>query len=131
MSQCIYSDKKIPEIASNSKGSDLEYIQRKTFKYFLQEANPLNGLVIDKTAQNWPARIAATGLALASYPVGVERAYISRSDAVSRTLATLRFFWNSPQGTECDASGYQGFYYDMAIDAQLRIHPQRTKTRGF
>jgi hypothetical protein len=24
---------------------------------------------------------------------------------------TLRFFWNSPQGTEPDATGYRGFYY--------------------
>jgi hypothetical protein len=26
-------------------------------------------------------------------------------------LATLRFFWNSPQGPQPDATGYQGLYY--------------------
>ena len=36
---------------------------------------------------------------------------MSRAAAVERTLATLRFFWNSPQGPEPDATGYQGFYY--------------------
>jgi hypothetical protein len=67
--------------------------------------------VIDKTAEDWPASIAATGLALAAYPVGVERGFLSRSAAVERTLATLRFFWNSRQDPEPDATGYHGFYY--------------------
>jgi hypothetical protein len=91
--------------------AELEKLQRETFEYFLHETNPSNGLVIDKTAADWPASIAATGLALASYPVGVERGFISRATAVERTLATLRFFWNSPQGPEPDATGYKGFYY--------------------
>ena len=97
--------------------TDLELIQRESFNYFLHEANPLNGLVIDKTAPDWPASIAATGLALASYPIGVECGLMSRSAAVGRTLATLRFFWNSPQGPEPDATGYQGFYYHF-LDMQ-------------
>jgi hypothetical protein len=80
--------------------ADLDKLQRDTFGYFLHETNPANGLVIDKTAEDWPASIAAIGLALAVYPVGVERGFISRSAAVERTLATLRFFWNSRQGPE-------------------------------
>lgn len=89
----------------------LEKLQRDTFGYFLHETNPANGLVIDKTAPDWPASIAAIGLALACYPVSVERGFMTRPVAVERTLATLRFFWNSPQGTEADATGYQGFNY--------------------
>ena len=57
---------------------------------------------------NSPASIAATGFALAAYPVGVERGFISRAAAVERTLTTLRFFSNSPQGPQHDATGYQG-----------------------
>jgi len=91
--------------------AELEKLQRETFGYFWHETNSANGLVIDKTAADWPASIAATGLALAVYPVGVERGFISRAAAVERTLATLRFFWNSPHGPEPEASGYQGFYY--------------------
>lgn len=91
--------------------ADLEKLQHETFKYFLNETNPANGLVIDKTAANWPSSIAATGLALASYPVAVERGFMSRDAAVERTLTTVRFFWNSPQGPEPDATGYKGFYY--------------------
>jgi hypothetical protein len=61
---------------SNSKlitVAELEMLQHKSFNYFLHETNTDNGLVIDKTAANWPASIAATGFALASYPVAVEQ----------------------------------------------------------
>ncbi len=92
---------------------ELELLQRQSFDYFRHEVNLANGLIRDKTADadNWPASIAATGLALSSYPVAVERDFMLRDQAVERTLATLRFFWNSPQGTEPDATGYKGFYY--------------------
>ncbi len=89
----------------------LDTVQHQSFSYFLHETNPENGLVIDKNAPNWPASIAATGLALAAYPVAVERGFMSRAAAVKRTLATLRFFWRSPQGPEPDATGHRGFYY--------------------
>ena len=91
--------------------AELEKLQRDTFGYFLHETNPANGLVIDKTAPDWPSSIAATGMALACYPVSVERGFMSRAAAVERTLATLRFFWNSPHDPEPDATGYKGFYY--------------------
>lgn len=61
--------------------ADLEKLQHDSFNYFLYEANAATGLVIDKTAPDWPAGIAATGLALAAYPVGVERGYVSTSSA--------------------------------------------------
>jgi hypothetical protein len=97
--------------------AELEILQRESFSYFLHETNPVNGLVIDKTAPDCPASITATGFALAAYPVGIERGLMSRAAAVERTLATLRFFWNSPHGPEPDATGYQGFYYHF-LDMQ-------------
>ena len=97
--------------------TELEMLQHESFDYFLHETNPANGLVIDKTEANWPASIAATGLALAAYPVAVERGFMPRAAAVERTLTTLRFFWNSPQGPEPDATGYRGFYYHF-LDMQ-------------
>jgi hypothetical protein len=89
----------------------LEALQRETFGYFLHETSLDNGLVIDKTAPDWPASIAATGLGLTVYPVAVERGFIARKAAVARVLTTLRFFRDSPQGPEPDATGYHGFYY--------------------
>jgi hypothetical protein len=96
---------------------ELDMLQRESFAYFLNEANAANGLVVDKCAPNWPCSIAATGLALAVYPVGVERGCMTRAAAVQRVLATLRFFWNSEQGTGADATGYRGFYYHF-LDMQ-------------
>ena len=96
---------------------ELKSLQRETLRYFLRETNPRNGLVLDKTAPDWPASIAATGLALAAYPVAVERGLITRTAAIEIVLATLRFFWNSRQGPEPDATGCHGFYYHF-LDMQ-------------
>jgi hypothetical protein len=89
----------------------LDRLQRDAFAFFLEQANPVNGLVKDCTREGFPCSIAAVGFALAAYPVGVERGFLTRPEAVTRALAALRFFWNSPQGTEPDATGYRGFYY--------------------
>ena len=89
----------------------LDNLQRDTFGYFLKETNPHNGLVPDSTRTGSHCSIAAVGLALAAYTVGAERGYFSRADAVKRTLTTLRFFWDSPQGEEPDATGHNGFFY--------------------
>src|ERR1700722_17209914 len=92
------------------KDEDLvAHLQRAAFGYFLDEFNPQNGLVADTTRGGAPASIAVVGLALSSYPVAVERGWLNRSDAAERTLATLRFFWNSPQNDGPDATGHKGF----------------------
>ena len=99
----------------------LREIQRASFDYFLHEVNGENGLVADKTAHGWPASIAAVGMALTAYPIGVEQGWMSRDHAVARSLATLRFFANSVQGDGADATGQHGFYYhflDMRTGAR-------------
>jgi hypothetical protein len=92
-------------------------LQRDALDYFLHQANPANGLVRDKTVEGAPASIAAVGFALAAYAVGAERGFVTRAAAAERTRTTLRFFWNSPQGREPDATGYKGFYYHF-LDMQ-------------
>ncbi len=87
-------------------------LQRRSFDWFWQSGNPQNGLVPD----SWPGQsfssIAAVGFGLTAYGIGVERHYITREQAVERTLATLRFFADAPQNaSEDDASGYHGFFY--------------------
>ena len=86
-------------------------LQADTFGYFLKETNTKNGLVPDSTKETSPSSITAVGLALSCYPVAVENNLIERGEAVKRTLTTLRFFWESPQGTDSDALGYKGFFY--------------------
>ena len=91
---------------------ELHDLQRNTFRYFWEETNPENGLLRDNTsADDLPASIAGVGLALASYPVGVERSFVTRAQAAERALATLRFLWNAPQGSAPDAAGHRGFFY--------------------
>ncbi len=89
----------------------LRRLQRDSFSYFINKTNPLNGLVLDKSHDGWPASIAAVGLALAAYPCAIERGFISRAQAVQRTLVTLRFFARAPHGPQPNATGYKGFYY--------------------
>jgi len=91
--------------------AEFDILQRETFAYFVKEANPRNGLIADKTRPGAPASIAAVGLALSLYPIGVERKFMDRADAMQRTLTTLRFFNCSIQGIDADATGYKGFYY--------------------
>jgi len=107
----------------------IHLLQEESFSYFLHETNRRNGLVRDKTKRGWPASIAAVGMALTAYPVGVERGFIARDEAVRRVLATLRFFWKAPQGRGTNANGYKGFYYhflDMATGR--RAHRSEVST---
>ena len=90
---------------------ELAKLERDTFRYFADEINLENGLVRDKTSSGSPASIAVVGFALTAYPIAVERKYLTRREAVKRTLTTLRFFHDAPHGNEPDATGYKGFYY--------------------
>ena len=107
----------------------LDDVQEESFSYFLHETNPRNGLVRDKTRSDWPASIAAVGVALAADPVGVERGFLPRAEAVRRTLTALRFFWQSPQGPGPDATGYKGFYYHfLDMESGRRAHDSELST---
>jgi len=90
---------------------DLDKLQRDTVGYFLRAANPDNGLIADSSREGAPCSIAATGLGLAAYVVGAERGFLPRREAAARTLAALRFFRDSPQNEDPDATGHRGFYY--------------------
>ena len=107
-----------PPVASAEKRVErnvppvIDDLEHRTFDYFWELGNPVNGLVPDR----WPtpsfSSIAAVGFGLTAYGVGAERGWISRDQAVDRTLATLRFFARAPQGTDVSgASGYKGFFY--------------------
>lgn len=90
---------------------ELNGLQWTTIAYYIREANFHNGLIADKTQPGSPASIAAVGMCLATLPVVAEREHLPREVMAEIALRKLRFFWNSPQGTEPDATGYKGFYY--------------------
>jgi hypothetical protein len=100
----------------------LSGLQEESFNYFLHEYNPANGLVKDKSHLDWPASIAAVGMALTVYPVGVERGFLPREAAVQRTLASLRFFAASDQSGGPQSTGYKGFYFHfLDFDSGRRV----------
>jgi hypothetical protein len=96
----------------------LDTLERRTFAFFWERSDAQTGLTPDR----WPtltfSSIAAVGFALTAYPIGVERGYVTRAQAAQRTLATLRWFWQAPQGPQATGmSGYQGFFYHF-LDLQ-------------
>lgn len=97
----------------------LDGLERRTFDFFWELANPKNGLVPDRAPSPSFSSIAAVGFALTAYPVGVERGYITREAARDRVLTTLRFF-GAPSG---GAAGLHGFFYhflDMESGARFK-----------
>jgi hypothetical protein len=89
----------------------LDTLQWVSLIYYLRESNRDNGLVADKTMKGSPSSIAAVGFSLATLPVVVDREFLDRDEAARIALKKLRFFRDSPQGPEPDATGYKGFYY--------------------
>ncbi len=89
----------------------LAKLESDTFKYFLHEIHPKTGLTADSTRKGSPSSIAVIGFALTVYPIAVERHYLSRAEAIKRTLTKLRFFYHGPDGEGPDAIGRKGFYY--------------------
>jgi hypothetical protein len=99
--------------APNSAPDDarVDALQARALRYFLDAAHPRTGLVADSTMPGTASSIAAVGMALAAYPVAVERGLVSRPEAAERALRVLRFLRDSPQGEAADATGHRGFYY--------------------
>jgi hypothetical protein len=98
-------------------------LQVRTFRYFWETANPRNGLIPDRYPTPSFSSIAAVGFGLTTYPVGVERGYITREQARQRVLETLRTLATAPQGPEPQGkAGYRGFFYhflDMKTGARF------------
>ena len=90
----------------------LDRLQADTFRYFVDQSPARTGLTRDRSKADSPASTAAVGFALTAYPVGVQRGYVSRSQAVAYSLKTLRFLWNAPQGPgAAGVAGYKGLFY--------------------
>jgi hypothetical protein len=114
----------------------LDDIERRSFDFFWETANPANGLVPDRFPRpGAPASIAAVGFALTAYPIGAERGYITRPQARQRTLATVRFFRDALQGPRAGGTtGYKGFFYhflDMKTGVRQRTSELSTLDTAF
>ena len=97
-------------------------IEKRTFQFFWDTTNNVNGLAPDRFPTRPFASIAAVGYALTAYPIGIENGWVSRTQAVDRTLTTLEFLRDLPQGRSASGTaGYKGFYYHfLNMDDGLR-----------
>ena len=107
----------MPDALPTSPDALLDAVHRAAFDYFARTTNWANGLVVDSTAPESPASIAAVGFGLSSLPVAVTRGWVSRTAARGIALSTVRFFRDAPQDGAKDGVGHRGFFYhflDMA-----------------
>src|SRR3954465_16086538 len=78
-------------VATPSDAALLDDVERRSFHFFWDLADPHTRLVPDR----WPtpsfSSIAAVGFGLTAYGIGAERAEWTREAAAQRGLATLRF----------------------------------------
>ncbi|MEK4032063.1 glucoamylase family protein [Methylocystis sp. IM3] len=112
----LFASRQMP-MPEETDESLLERIAHGAFGYFVEQYNAATGLIADSSDPGDPCSIAAVGFALSCYPIGVERGWMPRAEAIARTLAALRFFANSEQSHHPDATGYKGFYRHF-IDIQ-------------
>ena len=99
----------------------LDNLQRDAFGYFIRHTNRHNGLVADTSRPGSHSSIAVVGFALSAYPVGVARGWMTRADALQRSLAALRFFRDSDQSGAPESTGYKGFYFHfLQMDSGAR-----------
>src|SRR5579872_2473986 len=80
----------------------IDDLSRRSFRYFLEQTNPVTGLVLDRAAASGDvekkgayegiASIAATGFGLTAYCIAADHRWISHSVARQRVLAALEYF---------------------------------------
>jgi len=99
-------------VVPSSDAALLDDVERRSFHFFWDLADPNTQLVPDR----WPtpsfSSIAAVGFGLTAYGIGAERGYVTREAAAERTRATLQSLLAMKQGPEArGVSGHHGFYY--------------------
>ena len=108
---CAQIEKTLPKI-ENGDDDILNDIKRRTFDFFWQTTNPETGLTPDRWPSPSASSIAGVGMALTSYVIGVENKYITRDQAKTRTINTLKFLYSLKQGPEPRGNaGFKGFFY--------------------
>src|SRR5689334_1955816 len=81
-------------VLSKEDDQFLDELEKATFQYFWDQANPKTGLVKDRcnvrndNEANVVGSIASTGFGLTALCIGANRGYIQKSAALERVLAT-------------------------------------------
>jgi hypothetical protein len=103
-----------PPLASISPQDDqfLDELERASFLFFWEQANPQTGLIKDRCNvrtedKSLAASIASTGFGLTAICIGDQRGFISRTEARLRVVQTLLFLWHK-------LPTHRGFFYHFA-----------------
>lgn len=99
-------------ILSEEDDRFLEDLQRANFQFFWEQGSTNTGMVKDRCdvrngRKALAASIAATGFGLTALCIGEKRGYVSKSEALERVFATLRFLWKK-------LPNHRGFFYHFA-----------------
>ena len=112
----------------------LDLIERQAFLYFWENRHPDTGFVRDRAVDPFYNRdvtsVAAVGFELATFGIGAERGWISRTDAALATRQVMSSLLALPQGPAVTGtSGYKGFFYHLLnIDTGLRTPDSEVST---
>ncbi len=100
----------------------LDSLQRTAFLYFWDEANPVNGLIRDRSADWAPCSIAAQGFGITAICIAIDHGWVTRSEGRDRIMLGMQTLWDGPQGdTANSVNGYKGlFYHFLDINSGLR-----------
>jgi hypothetical protein len=116
-----------PDVPVDTDDAFIAELQERTFRWFWEQTPNDTGLTPDR----WPTpsfcSVAAVGFALTAWGIGVERGWITRAQSLERTLNTLRFFRNAPQGDAASGViGHRGFFYHF-LDANSGMRFAQTE----
>jgi len=90
----------------------LDEIERASFLFFWEQANPETGLIKDRCNvrekdTSLGASIASSGFGLTAICIADQRGYVSHSDARLRVIQTLSYLWHK-------LPTHRGFFYHFA-----------------
>ena len=101
-----------PSALSPEDDQFLDDLERSSFLFFWEQANPQTGLIKDRcnvriNDTGTVASIASTGFGLTAICIAEKRGFLSHQDARLRVIATLVFLWKK-------LPTHRGFFYHFA-----------------
>ena len=101
----------------------LDSLQRRSFKYFWYEANPVNGLIRDRSQAGSPCSIAAQGFGISAICIAIDHGWVTREEGRARILLGMQTLWSGAQGNGIyNTNGYKGlFYHFLDINSGNRV----------
>ena len=101
----------------------LTLVQRQTFKFFWDYAHPVSGLARERLGSGDTVASGGSGFGLMTFPVAVERGFVSRDDAAARLRIIVDFLQNKAQR-------FHGAYSHWLNGSTGKAIPFSTKDNG-